>query len=51
MREVVESIGVAGELRVIEDAGHGSSVSDRNDVDVLKQIAGIASDWMLHRIG
>jgi predicted alpha/beta-hydrolase family hydrolase len=51
MRAVVAGIGVASELRVIEDADHGFSVPDRNDVDVLQQIAEIVSDWMLHRIG
>jgi hypothetical protein len=51
MTLVVGGIGVDSELRIIDNADHGFSVPDVNDVDVLVQIADIISDWVAIRIG
>lgn len=51
MSQVVSGIEVGSELRVIDKAGHGFSVPDVSDTDVLEQIAGIVSDWVSTRLG
>ena len=51
MRAVVAGIEADSELRIIEGADHGFSVPNRNDVEVLEQIAEIISDWVFSRDG
>ena len=50
MKLVVDDIGVAAELHVIDNADHGLSVPDVDDVHVLGQIAEIIEGWVSSRI-